>query len=164
MLAIIQLCAFSLLQKTVQIRDKLFLYTDPVCESFGSETCIRTHRGIRWGTMRPKARWLAQHGGPPGWLEGCDLAGVILYVMDGPCRLPFPYRTGCPDGSCPAVCWWNFQPCCYIVNVHNHPSWAKSRKEGMAWYSSRPMPSLCWGFLYMYYFSLVGPPDRDTGI
>ncbi len=32
--------------------------------------------------------------------------------------------------------------CCYIVNVHNHPSWAMSRKEGMAWYSSRPMPSL----------------------
>ncbi len=33
--------------------------------------------------------------------------------------------------------------CCYIVNVHNHPPWAMSRKEGMAWYSiSRPMPSL----------------------
>jgi hypothetical protein len=32
--------------------------------------------------------------------------------------------------------------CCYIINVHNHPSWATSRKEGMAWYSSRPMPSL----------------------
>ncbi len=32
--------------------------------------------------------------------------------------------------------------CCYIVNVHNHPSWATSRKEGMAWYSCRPMPSL----------------------
>jgi hypothetical protein len=27
--------------------------------------------------------------------------GVILYVMDGPYRLPFPYRTGCPDKSCP---------------------------------------------------------------
>jgi hypothetical protein len=25
--------------------------------------------------------------------------------------------------------------CCYVVNVHNHPSWATSRKEGMAWYS-----------------------------
>jgi hypothetical protein len=22
-------------------------------------------------------------------------------VMDGPQRLPFPYRTGCPDGCCP---------------------------------------------------------------
>ncbi len=26
--------------------------------------------------------------------------------------------------------------CCNIINVHNHPSWATSRKEGMAWYSS----------------------------
>ncbi len=32
--------------------------------------------------------------------------------------------------------------CCYIVNVHNHLSWATSCKEGMAWYSSRPLPSL----------------------
>ncbi len=35
--------------------------------------------------MRPKTRWLAQHGGPPGWLEKSDPAGVILH------RLPFPY-------------------------------------------------------------------------
>jgi hypothetical protein len=47
--------------------------------------------------MRPKARWLVQHGGPPGWLEESDPAGVNLYVIDGPYRLPFPYRTGCPD-------------------------------------------------------------------
>ncbi len=33
--------------------------------------------------MRPKARGLAQHGGPPGWLEESDPAVVILYVMDG---------------------------------------------------------------------------------
>jgi hypothetical protein len=33
--------------------------------------------------MRPKARGLAQHGRPPGWQEKSDLAGVILYVMDG---------------------------------------------------------------------------------
>ncbi len=41
--------------------------------------------------MRPKARVLAQNGGPPGGLEESDPAGVILYVMDGPHRLPFPY-------------------------------------------------------------------------
>jgi hypothetical protein len=29
-------------------------------------------------------RGLAQHGGPLGWLEESDPAGVILYVMDGP--------------------------------------------------------------------------------
>jgi hypothetical protein len=34
--------------------------------------------------------------------------------------------------------------CCYIVNVHNHPSWATSCKEGMVWYSSRPwLLSVC---------------------
>jgi hypothetical protein len=53
-------------------------------------------------------RGLAQHGGPPGWLEESDLAGVILYVIDGPYCLPFLYSTGCPDRSCPAASWWNF--------------------------------------------------------
>ncbi len=44
--------------------------------------------------MRPKARGLAQHGGPPGWLEESDPAGVILYLMDGPYPPDFsvPYR------------------------------------------------------------------------
>jgi hypothetical protein len=87
--------------------------------------------------MRPTARGLAQHGFPPGWLEERDPAGMIFYVMDGPYRLPFPYRTGCPDMSFPAVSWWNFQLLLYI-NVHNHdPPWATSRKEGLTWYSSR---------------------------
>jgi hypothetical protein len=31
--------------------------------------------------MRPIARGLVQHGGPPGWPEESDPAGVILYVM-----------------------------------------------------------------------------------
>ncbi len=54
--------------------------------------------------MRSKARGLVQHGGLPGWLEESDPEGAILYVMDGPYRLPFPYRTGCPDRSYPAAC------------------------------------------------------------
>jgi hypothetical protein len=38
--------------------------------------------------MRPKARGLAQHGGPPGLLEeSVTQQGVILTVMDDPCRL-----------------------------------------------------------------------------
>jgi hypothetical protein len=50
--------------------------------------------------MRPKARGLdLQQGGPGGWLEESDPAGVILYVMDGPYRLSFLYYTGCPDMS-----------------------------------------------------------------
>jgi hypothetical protein len=47
--------------------------------------------------MRPKARGLAQHGGPlcfAAWLEERSPAGLILYVMDGPYRLPFAHRTG----------------------------------------------------------------------
>jgi hypothetical protein len=39
-------------------------------------------------SMSPKARGLVQHGTSPGWLEESDPAGVILFVMDGPCRLP----------------------------------------------------------------------------
>ncbi len=35
-------------------------------------------------TMMPKTL-----GGPPGWLKESDPAGVILYVMHGPYRLPF---------------------------------------------------------------------------
>jgi hypothetical protein len=44
-------------------------------------------------------RGLAHHGGLPSWLEERDPAGVILSVMDGPYRLPFPYRSGCPTGA-----------------------------------------------------------------
>ncbi len=71
--------------------------------------------------------------------------------MDGPQRLPFPYRTGCPDVSLALTGAAQLRAdgissCCYGGNVHNHPSWAMSRKEGIVWYSSRPMPSL-WFFL-----------------
>jgi hypothetical protein len=75
---------------------------------------------ICFWTMRPKSRELAQHGGPPGWLEECELAGVILYVMNGPYRLPFPYRNalkGAAQLGADAI-----SSCCYRVNVHNHPS------------------------------------------
>jgi hypothetical protein len=53
--------------------------------------------------MMPKARGVVRHGGLPGWLEESDLAGVILYVLDGPHRLPFPYCTCCPDRDCTAA-------------------------------------------------------------
>jgi hypothetical protein len=58
--------------------------------------------------MSPKARGVAQHGGPPTCREESDPAGVILYMMDRPYLLPFPYHSGSPDRSCPAVSWWNF--------------------------------------------------------
>jgi hypothetical protein len=65
-----------------------------------------------------------------GWRRA---AGVILYVMDGPYFLPFPYRTGCPDRDCPFLRDYWISSCCYIVNIHNHPSWTRSHKEGMAY-------------------------------
>ncbi len=65
--------------------------------------------------MRPIARGQAQHGGPPGWLE--DRVCVILYVKDGPCRLP------CRTVAAAA----QLSSCCYKVNV---PSWLKSWMAG----------------------------------
>jgi hypothetical protein len=67
---------------------------------------------------RPKPRGLA---GPPGWLEESDQADVILYVMDGPYLLPFPYCTGCLDWKCPLPSADGISSCCDVVNVHNHP-------------------------------------------
>ncbi len=81
--------------------------------------------------MRPKARGLTQHGGRPGWLEKSD-PGRCDFGRD---RLPFPYRTGCPNRSCPQLRADGISSCYYIINVHNQASWATSRKEGMAWYS-----------------------------
>ncbi len=43
--------------------------------------------------MRPKARGLVQHGGPPGWLEESGLAGCD-FVCDGRAMPPVQ----CPDG------------------------------------------------------------------
>ncbi len=45
--------------------------------------------------------------------------------------------------------------CCFRVNVHNHPSWATSRKECMAWLSSRPLPSLWFQIHYTEFFCFV---------
>ncbi len=79
--------------------------------------------------MRPNARELVQRGGPPGWGDSGP-AGVILYVMDGPYRLPFPYLTDCPDRSCPAASRWNFQLLLYskctqpsVISYHTRKAW-----------------------------------------
>jgi hypothetical protein len=68
--------------------------------------------------MRPKARGLVKHGGPPCWLEESGPAGGILYVMDWPYCLRFPVAlTGAAQLRADGI-----SSCCYIVNVHNHPS------------------------------------------
>jgi hypothetical protein len=73
--------------------------------------------------MKPKARGLVHYGGPPFWLEEqeSDPAGVILYVLTG--------RTACLFRTVPVALTGAAQlradgifNCCYIVNVHNHPS------------------------------------------
>ncbi len=63
------------------------------CVQFSLHRTYSTYRltkshTVRIKPMMPKARELALHGGPPGWLEESDPAGMILYVMYGPCRLP----------------------------------------------------------------------------
>jgi hypothetical protein len=71
--------------------------------------------------MMSQARELAQHGGPPGWLEVSDPAGVVLYVMDGLYRLHFLTVQVALTGSA-HLRTGGISYCCYIVNVHNHMS------------------------------------------
>ncbi len=66
--------------------------------------------------MRPKARGLAQHSGPPGWLEDSNPAGVILYVMDGPPTCLFRTVPVVLTGATQLLAD-GLASCCYIVNV-----------------------------------------------
>jgi len=82
--------------------------------------------------MRTKARGLAQHGGPFGWLE--ESTRQVWFFTWWPGRTACLFRTVMvADGT---------TSCCYVVNVHNNPTWATSRKEGMVGFSSRQMTSL----------------------
>jgi hypothetical protein len=65
--------------------------------------------------MGQKARGLAQLGGPPGWLEESNPAGLILCVMEGPYPVPVAL-TGTAQLRAVGI-----SSCCYIVNVQNHP-------------------------------------------
>jgi hypothetical protein len=53
-----------------------FLFLNLVPLSFSFSFFVYFHNPLgknTWMlTMRPKARWLTQHGGPPGWLEESD--------------------------------------------------------------------------------------------
>jgi hypothetical protein len=87
---------------------------------------------VAWSpTRRPKARGLAQPGGPPGWLEESDPAGVILYVIDGPYRLPLPCRTA-PVALTGAAQLraYGISSCCYIVNECTQPSVMSNVTQG----------------------------------
>ncbi len=85
-----------------------------------------------------------------GWPNtAVRLAGWRRVALQVWCCMWWMGRTACLfhavpvalTGAAQLLTDWN-SSCCYIVNVHNHPSWATSRKEGMDWHSSRPMPSL----------------------
>jgi hypothetical protein len=79
-------------------------------------------------TMMPKTRGLVQHGGPPGWLEESDPAGCD-FVRDG---RSMPDHTTCPGLS----------GALYYKMYTKHRQELHHAKGDMAWYSSRPMPSL----------------------
>ncbi len=86
------------------------------------------------------------------------IAYMIFYVKDGPYGLPFPCRTGCPDRSCPAASWWNFQ--LHLYSECTQPSVMSYFIQGRHGhrYSSRPMPSL-W---YAMRSSVLEPPGVHT--
>ncbi len=79
-------------------------------------------------TKRPKARGLAQHGGPPGWLEESDTARGCDFVRDGRSMPPALME----HSTCPGL-----GLICYkMYTKHRH-----ARKACMVCYSSRPMPT-----------------------
>jgi hypothetical protein len=69
-----------------------------------------------------KARGQAQHGGPPGWLEESNTAGVFFYMMDE------PYRTA-PVALTRAV-QMRAQLLLYN-NVHNHTSHVRHTRKAL---------------------------------
>jgi hypothetical protein len=69
----------------------------------------------------------------------------VDFVCDGRAVSPafsVPYRLPWQELHAQQLPADGISSCCYIVNVHNHPSWATSGKEGMTWYSCRPLPSI----------------------
>ncbi len=93
----------------------------------GPETCGSGGFGSRSGSAtlnhqwgRKLEGWAKTAAGLAGWRRVTQ-QGVILYVMDGQCRLPL--RTT------PLAPVWG----CLLLNVHKTPSWAvrHARKTGL---------------------------------
>jgi hypothetical protein len=84
----------------------------------GRVSCPQWGRRLEgWGPTRRPA-WLAEGEWP-------SRVWFYHFVPDGRSMPPaLTDHTTCPD---------------LLLNVHKTPPWATSRKEGMAWYSSRPM-------------------------
>ncbi len=99
-------------------------------------TYKKGRRGRPSRLERPKARGLTQHGGPPGWLVESDPADVILFAS-----LFRTVSVALPEAA--QLRADGISSCCYIVNVHNHPSCATlwpgtlvSRPTSSLWLSS----------------------------
>jgi hypothetical protein len=104
--------------------------------------------------MRPKAR----SAGPtqrPAWLAEGERPGRCDFVCDGravPPAFSVPYRLSLKGAA--QLRGDGISSCCYIVNVHNHPSWATSCME--AWLGTLGDPCLLSGnnvnhsFAYQY--------------
>ncbi len=75
--------------------------------------------------MRPKARGLAQHGGPPSWLQENDPAGCD-FVRDGRSMQPLlTDRAACPGLellSCQLLANPAVVAVVLVLNVHIKPS------------------------------------------
>ncbi len=99
-------------------------HTRPSQKDLGCMAAPSSSMVCQLWAMRLKARWLAQHGGPPGWLEESDPAGCD-FARDGRYMLPaLTDHTTCPGSGADL-----------LPNVHKTPPWSTSRKEGMAWYT-----------------------------
>ncbi len=89
--------------------------------------------------MRPNARKLAQHGGPPSYLEESEPAEWDCVVMDGPKPPSLTDRTACTGLellSCELLANPAAVADVLVLNLQKTPSWALSRKEGMGQNSS----------------------------
>jgi hypothetical protein len=77
--------------------------------------------------MNPEARWLAQHGGSPGWLEKSDPAGCdfVRVGWSMPPSLKLKDRTACPGPellSCELLANPDAIADVLALNVHKIPS------------------------------------------
>jgi hypothetical protein len=74
------------------IRGTYRIYVHYTVHKFSVESFLTISRAflVHMRPVRPKAREMTLHGGPPGWLEESDplQPGEICVVMDGSSRLP----------------------------------------------------------------------------
>jgi hypothetical protein len=126
--------------------------------SFGGFTLAR--KRCADSHSRPRSYWLMLEGsiGSTQWgqrLEGWPNTASRLACWRRVTRVWFcmwwPVHAACHDVPHHLFrCWADL-----LLNVHKTPSWVTSHMEGMAWYSSWPMPSL-WVYPSLWYSKYTG--------